>query len=246
MSTECPGCGDEYNRLGSHLSQSDCDYPAITDRQHEIIMGLLLGDGYIEGADSSENSKPSFGVSMTNYDFLEWVDDELGVHSLGIKEKAGSEKSKKPYYRLRTLRSPRFERYLDWYPEGEYEAQMVDLTPLSLKMWFVSDGFKRRVSGQKSPQAVITNCSVQNRSDFFNEIFADMGLQPQISEDRIAFGVVDSMKLWAFMGESPPGFSHKWPSAKVVDDLMDNNRTALGGSDRYDVDGVVDSFLEVV
>lgn len=210
---ECHNCGGEYKSIGAHYSLSDCPHPEFTKRQREIIEGMMLGDGWINHHNDSGN--PFFAVGMVNKEFLVYLQDELYPHSTGLKEATGSDISKQQYYKVRTRRNPKLEQYADWYSTGEFKAKQVDMTPLTLKMWYVSDGFAE--SRGVLPTIRITNKMDGDRERFFGKLFESLPVTPKISPSDIRFGVEDSEFLFEYMGEAPPGFEHKWPSGEVYE-----------------------------
>jgi hypothetical protein len=40
---KCHDCGKWYKKIGTNWSMSDYSHPPITDKQHKIITGLLMG-----------------------------------------------------------------------------------------------------------------------------------------------------------------------------------------------------------
>lgn len=50
---KCPECCDEYEHLGQHWHYSPSHRPELTQKQKEITVGLVMGDGSIN--DESKN-----------------------------------------------------------------------------------------------------------------------------------------------------------------------------------------------
>jgi len=210
MGIECPTCGNEYKKIGLHYGQSSCDYPEFSHPQDQIITGMMLGDGWINHHDDSGN--PFFVVGMVNYEFLKWFDKMMKPHTTGVKNATGSDISKQDYYKVRTTRTPKLEKYLDWYPDGVHELQEVDPTPLLLKMWYVSDGHLA-CKDRDNPYAMFSTHKDKNREKMKESIFGTIQIPPSRDDgEDIAFGVQESKRLFRYMGEAPPGFDHKWPS----------------------------------
>lgn len=213
---QCPNCRDEYESLGSHAALSDCPYPELTDSQKEIVKGLMLGDGWINH--HNDNGNPFFAVAMVNKEFIEWVNGQLSPLTTGVKDATGGEWSDRPYYKVRTIRSPHFKKYLRWYPESKYELQEVDLTPTILKMWYVSDGTLNDRPGRKPYLQISTHADI-DREAYFSSMFEPLGVA--VSRDsgkEIGFTVEDTEKLFRYMGDAPPGFDRKWPDEVMNED----------------------------
>lgn len=210
---DCPTCGDDYDSIGMHFAKSDCPYPEFTERQREIIDGMMLGDGFINCRSTGcTNANPFFAVAMTNYDFLEWLAGEFDPFHSGVNTTTGSKKSKKTYYEFRTMRNPNLEDYASWYDSGSLQLNEIDLTPLAMKMWYVSDGTKvtDRTSNVR-PRVCFATKYVTGSEDYFEALFDDWPVEPTVMNSELRFGVDDSERLWDIMGESPPGFEYKWP-----------------------------------
>lgn len=206
----CPSCGNEYKSLGQHLSASNgCEYPEPTERQDSIIKGMMLGDGWINHHHDTGN--PFFAVAMTNREFLKWLDAEMQPFTTGVKDATGSDWSKKDYYKIRSMRSPVFEQYLNWYPGGEYERQPITADPIMMKMWYVSDGTLNNRDG-RDPYIIISTHQSGDRELYFDTFFEPVGTFPsRDSGKQIGFTAEATEELLEYMGEAPPGFEYKWP-----------------------------------
>jgi len=70
MTDRCHSCGEEYETIGIHWRRSECPWQPLTERQHEVLTGLLMGDSYV----SSNGKNPYFKLSMTSEKY-KWPDD---------------------------------------------------------------------------------------------------------------------------------------------------------------------------
>lgn len=68
----CPTCGNEYKQIGNHWQFNESHIPTLSERQNEIIKGLVLGDGYIDGGDRNS----ALVVDSVNPKFLHWLESE--------------------------------------------------------------------------------------------------------------------------------------------------------------------------
>jgi len=76
MSNRCPQCGERFNRIGSHWSQSPtCSYPELTDRQITIVE-VLARKGTIRH--KHDEKSPSVRTSSTDKEVISWLNQELG------------------------------------------------------------------------------------------------------------------------------------------------------------------------
>ena len=72
---KCDVCGSEFAHVSKHWRNSDCGYPNLTNYQREVIIGLLMGDGYVSHED--DNKMPLMQVGMVTKKFLEYLDSKV-------------------------------------------------------------------------------------------------------------------------------------------------------------------------
>lgn len=224
-SSECPfhECEGLYSNLGKHWRHHPEHRPEITERQHEILTGLQMGDGSLYR--NSQN--PHMVCVMTTPEFLEWLDDEMGILGYGvfsfesmssesIAERMGEDtlpEDVSDAHYWHSVCHPELERY-DWYGTGmKRYPKNLSLTPLILKTWFCGDG------SRDGNRLSISCGNESDRTEYLTELFSDIQVSPQfnlsIREDgreclEISFGVDDSECLWEYMEEPLPGFEYKW------------------------------------
>ena len=130
------------------------NYPNITERQMEIIIGSLLGDGYIV---KQQVGNCRFGKKqrIDRVEYIQWLHKELMPYS----RKVTKEISSRPVRRngrifhekengflesccLKTCNHPTFNKLRDkWYNKKiKVIPSDIKLTPLSLAVWFCDDG----------------------------------------------------------------------------------------------------------
>jgi hypothetical protein len=236
MGTVCPECGTEYDALGTHWRFNADHRPSLTDHQHEIVVGLLMGDGCLSRADKN----PHLVVSMISPNYLEYLDDEFGIFGNGvslIKTAAESAKSNrdsgfqpdadvKDYsdlYEWRSRALPELHQYADWYSSGEkvWPAD-IELTPTVLKHWYCGDGTYHNYYTDNYIKISMSNEA--DNTDKVEQIFENAGLPApnnwSISERATGgvrcnarFTVDQSQELWEYMGDPLPDFAYKWPES---------------------------------
>lgn len=214
----CYSCGEEYAQIALHWNGQKCSFPDFTDKQMELMKGLLLGDADIK---SGVNGS-IFRLRMTNKKFLHWVNSKLSPLSRGVFLSETSEQQKESalrgglsgvsnesefnkLYGLRTVTHPKVDELLDWYSTGE-KRYPDHLTEEMLKMWYVTDG-------HKNPFGIRFTCNSQLDSreqvlkmlesiDYINDTsFNDDG--------TITVSCKDSKLFWE-RTNPPPGFEYKW------------------------------------
>jgi hypothetical protein len=215
MGSPCPDCGTEYSKLGSHLAQSDCEYPGLTDHQHEIVTGTLMGDGDIKVHSDAKN--PIYRVRVIDKPYLEYIDSKMGHHTTGVSlsiERDGYN----DLWAVRSIASPIFEQYRNWYSSGEKQfPEDIKLTPTVLKHWFCCDGHRNI----NHDYIKITATNEKDNEGKIRSMFNRVGFEINnwsISENSsgekkcdILFTINESARMWEYMGSPPPGFEYKWP-----------------------------------
>lgn len=151
-STLCPTCDARVDRLGTHWSKGPHDPPAGSDRQHEILKGMLLAGAQIIDV---EGRTPRMQIASTSLDYLEWLADELGwlcasINEIegeaegvtNLRESFGSEATfTNTVWDLRTRSHPCIDA-LKRRLEGDLDAyfQETGLSPLALGVFYGRHG----------------------------------------------------------------------------------------------------------
>jgi hypothetical protein len=235
MTEICSQCGNEYESIGIHWSQNKtCSHPSLSERQKEVIKGLLMGDGYVCKA----NKTPSIECAMISKNYLDYVDKIFGKFSLGVSVKAtpeeaakrsrksefrpnGDKEDYKTIYRWMSMAHPEIKEFSEWYSTGEKVwPESIELTPTVLKHWYCGDGTYVNKKSSRHIQIAMLN-EVNNRQKV-NSMFRNSGL-PAPSNYNIStkngekvtcgatFTVSQSKKLFDYMGDPLPDFEYKWP-----------------------------------
>jgi endogenous inhibitor of DNA gyrase (YacG/DUF329 family) len=150
----CPECALAYDSLGSHWSLSDCSPPELTQRQREILTGVVMGDGHVAVSDTA----PYVVLTGVRREFIKWFSDEMGVFSRGVREGstddelleralahgggfATEDSEFRDQYTAHTCVSEVFQPWREWYgKDGKQFPTELDFTSLVAKVWYVCDG----------------------------------------------------------------------------------------------------------
>lgn len=205
--TECPNCGKDREQLGTHWVQSkNCDYPKLSDHQHEVITGILMGDGYIKHTSASYY----LGVQMVTEEYLEFISsDVFPILSTSVSSNC------RDIYTWRTRALPEINQYRDWYNSGEKVfPENIELTPTILKNWYVCDGSLAKRKNTEHIRIGLTNerKNEEKVRKYFDNIEVSITNWGDYNSGCSAiFNSEESNKLWEYMGEPLPGFEYKWP-----------------------------------
>lgn len=205
---ECPKCGGLFSSPSAHWRKSSCEPPSLTDRQKEILIGVLMGDGSISL--SSRDSSVQYQLWMINKDFLTWFSKQL--YPLG-----GNLRKEDDMWVVSLYTTPFIHELREkWYPNGEKRfPDGLELTKEMVRMWYVCDGGlvwdEDRCYG-----ACIVSWNEKDRIDFICNLFRDLGLEPRHNSGNQAY-VFPVDEFLDFIGSPPPGFEYKWESDSRVE-----------------------------
>lgn len=238
---KCHDCGHIYDRISHHWSGSDeCEYPKLTERQHNIIRGLLMGDGSVAYHESKKN--PKIIVACIVPEYLEHLSDEFEPLSGSVSlsktgEQAATENRESGFrpdangenysdqYKFNTLATPEMWQYRDWYTYrttdsgAQYSKKEwpkdLELTPATLTHWFVGDGNNQF----EYPSIRLSMNNERQNLDKVESYFERAGLP---TPDR--WGITDSAcnavwkkesseELFEYMEGPVPGYEYKWPES---------------------------------
>jgi len=233
MNEICEQCGREFKQIGVHWYLSECSHPPLTDRQREITVGLLMGDGCLGRC----NKNPFLTCGMISPNYLEYLDEQFEILGTGVSLKETAEarakqnrdsgfspdakaKNYSDVYQWQTRSHPELHEF-NWYTTGEKVwPETIDLTPTVLNHWFSGDGHWDNSGSHNRIRITLSN-EVENQEKV-DKIFENSGL-PSPSNYSISkredgsrtcnaeFTVEQSKELWQYMGDPLPDFEYKWP-----------------------------------
>lgn len=235
MTDTCPSCENHYKALGQHWRYNPTHKPNFTEYQKELITGVLMGDGTIN---TNTNANPRMRVTSITKDYLEYLDEMFGVHSLGVNLKTTAEEAVdrniktefspnakvenySDLYELRTRNNPELSEFADWYSSGKKKWPDIKLTPIVLKNLYVCDGsFNHR----KSQVHISCSNEIDNKQKVEN-MFSRAGLSIDNWNDKtrnvngyegststsIVINKSNHKKFFDYIGQPLPGFKYKWP-----------------------------------
>jgi len=118
----------------------------LTDRQKEILVGLLLGDGHLETQNKGRTFRLKVEHSLNQKDYVDWLYDqfkELVLTKPQIKEQKVKGVVYQKYW-FSTISTAAFRFHgQQFYPVGKKVVPKMIAkitTPLSLAIWFMDDG----------------------------------------------------------------------------------------------------------
>jgi len=121
----------------------------LTDRQHQIIVGNLLGDGSI--CKSGKSAYFSISQNRAHKEYIDWLYEELLPFSRAVSETSNTDENGKEFYGncLQTISTPEFLEYRNLFYPNDVKIVPKDissrLTDLSLAIWYMDDGSTDKV-----------------------------------------------------------------------------------------------------
>lgn len=235
-SSKCKNCGEVYNGLSRHWRE-DCKYPEITEKDKNLFRGLLMGDGWV--SDKGKSKGHRFQIALINKRFLEYLSDrfdwlftdvyltntgeqmyEKAINPDSIQQKRGDTVNKENYHNIWKINSFQhsfFTELREWYSSGEKRyPDSLELTPVVLRGWYVTDGGLRYYKDHPSrkPNACFFCKNENDRTEFIIDKFNEVGFEPRWNKNKsmVTFSVEGTKKLMSYMdcSEWPfPGFEYK-------------------------------------
>lgn len=130
----------------------------FTDEEYQIVIGTALGDGHLTKPKKNGESQLYLGHSIKQKDYIQWKYNKLKrfigckIYSLFHKLKYKNEIKEFETLNFLTRKSPLFTNLEQiFYPRDRriklrlfpYDFLKKNLTPLSLAVWYMDDGYSR-------------------------------------------------------------------------------------------------------
>jgi len=169
-------------------------YPPLTDRQREILVGSLLGDGGLHKIYSNQPNSYFYKKQCKKYKgYLDWHFQELLPFSKPIREQYSKEElvckdglierfetqEHLSGYVFGTCSHPFFtEMRKEWYPNDKKVVPLnLELTPLTIAMWFCDDGSN---CFQNREAKICTQSFTIEEADFLCQLLKQFEIEPNI------------------------------------------------------------------
>jgi len=203
-----------------------------------------MGDGSVK-RDVGRN--PYIRIRSITREYLEFLDDIFGSMGLGVElrytaeEKASENRDSgfapnadpstySDQYLWRTRRSKQFIKYAEWYEPEKVWPKSIELTPTTLRHWYVCDG---HYHNKRSDNYISIACANEaEHKQKVEKMFKDIGLDvaywnessvtsnPRYGGTRsckLALDVSNTKQFFEYVGNPVPGFEYKWPERFIND-----------------------------
>lgn len=117
----------------------------LTQLQREVIIGCILGDGYLRRLPGRANAFLEINHSLKAKQYVDWKYSILKDITVSSPKKRKIDQQRTGY-RFFTKQHPEITRlYYQFYEKERKKIPAnVELTPLSLAVWFMDDGSKTK------------------------------------------------------------------------------------------------------
>lgn len=147
---------------------------SLTQEQKSLVMGSLLGDGYLRIMPGRKNAFFEFNHSIKQKDYVDWKFKKLqGLVKSPPKEHKGNDG--RVAYRFFTKQDPYFtELYKRFYKDKKKVVPEIKFDAIVLAVWFMDDGSKShnsyyintqqfyQISQEKLMSMLKIQCGIEN------------------------------------------------------------------------------------
>ena len=119
---------------------------SLTQTQQSIIIGTILGDGYVRIVKGRKNAFLEINHSLKQKEYVDWKYNRLRSIAAGEPHSRKSNGNREAY-RFHTKQLPELTiLFRKFYKNGRKNIPKIHLDPLMLAVWFMDDGSKSRGS----------------------------------------------------------------------------------------------------
>jgi recombination protein RecA len=182
----------------------------LTDVQHSIVIGSLLGDGAMR---CKANALLEINHCFAQRGYVDWKYRHL-IDLVGTAPKARAGNGSRIAYRFTTLsRSELTPYYASFYSGGVKSIPVLELTPLALAVWFMDDG-------SKSYRTVYFNTQqfdIASQDRLRGQLLSQFGIRVTLNRDKTYYRlrmVVESVSRFRDLVEPHilEDFAYKLPA----------------------------------
>jgi len=159
---------------------------SLTSVQHAIIVGSLLGDGTLRRQGNRLNALLEVNHSYKQKEYVDWKWQHFQEHIL-TAPKTRKGKGVRIAYRFTTRSLPMFTKYHSWfYVNGKKRVPNdIDLSPLSLAVWFMDDGTRIRSAFYLNTQQF----TLSEQKILQDLLYKTFGLKSALNRDKNYFRI---------------------------------------------------------
>ena len=175
---------------------------SLTQTQRSIIIGSILGDGYLRVIKGRKNAFLEINHSIKQKEYVDWKYDQLrSIVKSRPKSRKGEEN--RIAYRFYTRQHPELTELFQRFYRNKTKIipDNLQLNPIILAVWFMDDGSKCRPSDVYLNTQQFNNESQRKIISFLNELGLAASLNKDKSYYRIRFIKSSLPKLKDLIGK---------------------------------------------
>lgn len=154
---------------------------SLTESQRSIIIGTILGDGYVRIVSGRKDAFLEINHSISQKEYVDWKYEMLQtICKSGPTARKGN--GARIAYRFTTRQHPEItELFTSFYQEGEKVIpDNIELNPLMLAVWFMDDGSFCRASDVY----INTQQFAHTHQERLQEMLASLGIETTLNKDK--------------------------------------------------------------
>ena len=200
--------------MDAQAASEDNTVGSLSKEQRSLIIGSLLGDGAMR---CKTNALIEFNHGLDQRAYVDWKYSRL-ASLVGTPPKLRNGNGGRIAYRFTTRSLPELTPfYRVFYPGGRKVVPEVDLTPLSLAVWFMEDG-------SKSYRAIYLNTQqfdLESQQRLLGLLATQWSIRATLNRDKIYYRIriaVESVKRFTEIARPHvlPQMLYKFPGHDPV------------------------------
>lgn len=155
---------------------------SLSQLQRSIVLGSLLGDGYLRKLEGRKDAFLEINHSFEQKDYVDWKYEKLSFLSAGKPNKREGN-GNRVAYRFYTKQHPFLtETFNRFYSEDGTKVipKDLELNPLVLSVWFMDDGSK---SSESDFYLNTQQFSVEDQKILIRKL-SELGLESNMNKDK--------------------------------------------------------------
>ncbi len=158
---------------------------SLSQVQMSVVIGSLLGDGYVRKIKNRSNAFLEVNHSLSQKEYVDWKYEVLKPFVGGVpKTRKGN--GERVAYRFYSKQHPTFSELRNkFYKDGRKIIPDIQLDPISLAVWYMDDGSKCRSSDVYLNTQQFDYSSQLTLIGMLNKL----GLQANLNKDKHYFRI---------------------------------------------------------
>ncbi len=158
----------------------------LTQVQKQIVVGLILGDGYLRKIDGRKNAFLEINHGISQKFYVDWLYKQLENCVRSIP-KARRGNGNRIAYRFFTKSDFDFTKFWKefYHDKKKVLPKHFGLTPLSLAIWFMDDGSKSKDSIYLNTQQF----SLSDQKQLISILEKNFQIKSRLNKDKIYFRI---------------------------------------------------------